>query len=253
MILLFDVGNSSIGIGVASKDALLENYRLTTDVQRSYDDYYISIKNLIDVTTINAIAISSVVPRITELLVKVAKKFFNITPLVLTHGVKTGIAVKTASPKEVGSDLICAAAGLDNNTSPTLVIDLGTAIKYLYIKNKTITGAIISPGMSISIKALVGNTALLPDIDVIVPKKVLGNNTIECMQSGVTYGIACQLDGLISRIKEEVNEDFVITATGGFSSIIVPLCKTNMVRDNNLVLKGLLKIYNKNTSDGGAN
>ncbi len=111
---------------------------------------------------------------------------------------------------------------------------------------KTILGVIITPGVNVSIKALVGQTALLPDIDIEVPKKVLGTNTIHCMQSGVTYGVAAQVDGLIERIKAEVNEDFKVILTGGLSSLIAPLCSHPLVVDQDIILKGLLKIYNKN-------
>jgi type III pantothenate kinase len=127
-----------------------------------------------------------------------------------------------------------------------LVVDLGTAIKYIYVKHKTILGVIITPGVNISIKALVGNTALLPDIDIEVPKKVLGTHTIACMQSGVTYGVAAQVDGLIERIKEETKEDFDVILTGGLSEMIAPLCKYPLTRDPDLVLKGLLKIHARN-------
>ncbi|PKK92513.1 MAG: pantothenate kinase, partial [Tenericutes bacterium HGW-Tenericutes-6] len=140
----------------------------------------------------------------------------------------------------------CAAAALEAIKTPVLVVDLGTAIKYIYVKNKSILGVIITPGVGISIKALVGNTALLPDIDIEVPKKVLGTNTISCMQSGVTYGVAAQVDGLIERIRDEVNENFAVILTGGLSQTIAPLCKHELTRDSDVVLNGLLNIFNRN-------
>jgi len=246
MYLLFDVGNTNIFIGISDGFKIIDTYRLNTEVTKTADEYYIQMKNLIDFSSIKHVAISSVVPRITEKLKTIAKKFIHVTPLIVGPGIKTGLNIKTDHPREVGADLICDAVGIDDDVSNALVVDLGTAIKYIYVKNKTILGVIITPGVSVSIKALVGHTALLPDIDIEVPKKVLGTNTIHCMQSGVTYGVASQLDGLIDRIKEEVNEDFKVLLTGGLSKLIAPLCKHDLFVDTDLILKGLLKIYNKN-------
>jgi type III pantothenate kinase len=204
------------------------------------------MKSLFDLSNVSAVAISSVVPRITEKLKEICEKFLKIEPLIVGPGIKTGLNVKTDNPREVGADLICAAVAVEDLSNPILVVDLGTAIKYIYIKNKTILGVIITPGVNISIKALVGNTALLPDIDIEVPKKVLGTHTIACMQSGVTYGVASQVDGLIERIGDETKESFEVVLTGGLSGLIAPLCKHKLSRDPDLVLKGLLKIYSRN-------
>ncbi len=246
MILLFDVGNTTVSIGISDGNSILETYKLNTEIQKTADEYWIQMRSLIPISEITGIAISSVVPRMTEKLKEIAEKHFKKEPLIVGPGVKTGLNVKTDHPREVGADLICDAVAVEDDITPTLVVDLGTAIKYIYIKNKTILGVIITPGVSISIKALVGNTALLPDIDIEVPKKVLGTNTIACMQSGVTYGVASQVDGLIERIKDEVKEDFKVILTGGLSETITPLCKHPLTRDPDLVHKGLLQIYNRN-------
>ena len=246
MFLLFDVGNTNIFIGVSDGFKIIDTYRLNTEVTKTADEYYIQMKNLIDFKSVKHIAISSVVPRITERLKEISSKFVGIEPLIVGPGIKTGLNIKTDHPREVGADLICDAVGIDDDLERALIIDLGTAIKYIYVKHKTILGVIITPGVNISIKALVGQTALLPDIDIEVPKKVLGTNTIHCMQSGVTYGVAAQVDGLIERIKAEVNEDFKVILTGGLSSLIAPLCSHPLEVDQDIILKGLLKIYNKN-------
>jgi len=245
LILLFDVGNSTIGIAVVENMQIVSNFRLTTSTLKTYDEYYSLIKEMIDTTKVVDIAITSVVPRITEQLIKMSKKHFKLDPFVLKYGVKTGINVKTDAPKEVGSDLICDAAGLDDD-KPCLILDLGTANKFLYCENNAILGAIITPGVAVSQKALVNSTALLPDVELAVPKKVLGNNSVNCIQSGITYGTAAQIDGLISLIREEVKTNFSIIGTGGLASIILPLCKEKITRDSLLVFKGLLKIYYKN-------
>jgi type III pantothenate kinase len=146
----------------------------------------------------------------------------------------------------VGADLICAAAGLKDSSRPALIIDLGTATKYIYVHNKSILGVIITPGVRISIKALVGNTALLHDIDIETPKKVLGTTTTTCMQSGVTYGVAAQVDGLIDRIRDEVKADFDVILTGGLSKLIAPLCRRKVSLNDTIVLDGILQIYLRN-------
>ena len=246
MILLFDVGNTNITIGLSDGVVILDSIRLNTEVQKTADEYWLQIKTFFHQDDIQAIVISSVVPRITEKLKEIASKHFKIEPLIIGPGVKTGLNIKTDNPREVGADLICDAVAVEDSKTPTLVVDLGTAIKYIYVKHKTIKGVIITPGVSISIKALVGQTALLPDIDIEVPKKVLGTNTITCMQSGVTYGVAAQVDGLIDRIQKEVREEFNVILTGGLSETIAPLVFAPLERDPNLVLKGCLKIYLRN-------
>lgn len=246
MILLCDVGNTNISFGISDGSEIIHTYRLTTDVTKTADEYFIQMKALFDTSVIHEVAISSVVPRITEKLKEISLKYFKTEPLTIGPGVKTGLNVKTDHPREVGADLICDAVAVEDQERPVLIVDLGTAIKYIYVKHKTILGVIITPGVNISIKALVGHTALLPDIDIEVPKKVLGTNTISCMQSGVTYGVAAQVDGLIERVKDEVKEEFDVILTGGLSKMIAPLCKYPRLRDPDLVLIGLLKIYNRN-------
>lgn len=245
MLLLFDIGNTNVNIGISDNTKILKSFRLNSEVEKTADEYYLALKSLLDNSDITGVAIASVVPRITEKIIALSKRFLNLMPLIVGPGVKTGINIKTDNPKEVGADLICGAAGLKQQGS-TLIVDLGTAIKYIYVKKKMIKGVIITPGVDISIKALVGNTALLPDVDITVPKTVLGTNTTHCMQSGITYGVAAQVDGLIERIKTEVGEDFAVVLTGGLSPIIAPLCRHELTEDINIVLKGLFNIYNKN-------
>jgi type III pantothenate kinase len=246
MILLFDVGNTNVTIGLSDGTLILHTIRLNTEVSKTADEYWLQMKNFFQAEDIKAIAISSVVPRITEKLREISSKRLNLEPLIVGPGIKTGLNIKTDNPREVGADLICDAVGVEDSNMPSLIVDLGTAIKYIYVKNKTIKGVIITPGVNISIKALVGQTALLPDIDIEVPKKVLGTNTISCMQSGVTYGVAAQVDGLIDRISQEVQETFQVILTGGLSETIAPLVFAPLERDPDLVLKGLLKIYLRN-------
>lgn len=246
MILLLDIGNTSIYMGISDGKEIIKTFRMNTEVEKTPDEYYATLKSFFDITKINHLAVSSVVPRVTEVFKKLGIKYFNEAPIIVGPGIKTGVNIKTDNPKEVGSDLICDAAAVESTETPTLIIDLGTANKFIYVKNKAITGAIISTGIQVSRQALIGNTALLPDIDIVTPPKVLGSNTIQCMQSGLTYGTAALIDGLVERIQEEVKEPFKVILTGGLSIIIKDLCKTPLVREPRLVLEGLLNIYLKN-------
>lgn len=246
MLLLFDVGNTNICIATCENDVIDESItRITTLVNRSSDEYFLILREMIELNKVKNVAISSVVPDVTNILKEMCIKHLNITPLILGPGVKTGVRIVADNPHEVGADLICDVAGVKDEEA--LIIDLGTATKYIYAKNNTLRGVVISPGVVVSIKALSANAALLPEIDIKTPNKVLGNNTISCMQSGVTYGVASQVDGMILRIKEEVgNPDLKVIATGGLANLIVPLTKNDIKIDNLLTLRGLLEVYRRN-------
>ncbi len=245
MIVLIDVGNTEVKIGITKDSQIEQKFRVSTDRNLSADAYYLLISPFLT-GKIDKVAIASVVPAVTKALKELFIKYYQVQPLIVGPGIKTGINVKTDYPKEVGADLICAVAGVRNESTPVLIVDLGTATKYIYMEKATIKGVIITPGVMISMRAMVSNTALLPEFDLEVPTKVLGTNTIACMQSGVTYGVAAQVDGLVERIKKEVGQNFKVVMTGGLSEIIEPLCHTQVVRDENLVLRGLYDILLKN-------
>jgi type III pantothenate kinase len=245
MILLFDVGNTNIHVSKSDGIAITHQYRVKSDVTLTVDELFAKLKEYLAKDPIEGVAISSVVPSITRVLILLSQTYLRQEPLVVKAGIKTGLQIKTDHPQEVGADLICAAVELTGK-GHQVIVDLGTAIKYIYVNDRMMKGVIITPGVDISMKALVGNTALLPDINIEVPKKVLGTNTIECMQSGVTYGVAAQIEGLLKRIELEVNESFQVTLTGGISPVISPLIAYDHHLDDFTVLKGLLKIYNKN-------
>jgi len=246
MILLFDVGNTTIDTAIYDGKHFIKKFKLNTNIAKTPDEYYLDIKRLLDGNIINDIVISSVVPAITNILNELTLKFFKISPIIIQPKVKTGIKIITDNPKEVGADIICAASGVIDRNESCLIIDLGTATKYIYVRKNSIIGVIITPGIEISIRALVGNTALLPEIDIEQPKKVLGTNTIECMQSGVTYGVAVQIDGLIDLIKKEVKEYFDVIITGGLSNKITTLVNHSIIIDDNIIFKGMINIYKKN-------
>jgi len=245
MIILFDVGNTNIFTGLSKGTIIDETFRMNTDVHKSADEYFVLLKSFVNPSDVTGVIIGSVVPLVTQTLIELTKKYLKFDPVVIEPGTKTGIFVKADNPKEVGADLIANAAGLAT-PNPTLIIDLGTANKFIYTNNHQITGVIIAPGLQLGINALDGNTALLHGVDIKVPKKYLGNNTISCIQSGVVYGTIVMIEGMVGRIKEEVKEDFKVILTGGLSSLILEHIRLEIIQDSELVLKGLLNIYHKN-------
>lgn len=247
MIVLFDVGNSNIKIGIADKFDVKQMYRLKSEIHKTADEYYLIIRNLIPENEVEGVIISSVVPELTSILTTMSNDYFDVDPIVFGQGIKTGIMLKADNPREVGADLIADSVGATMYGDKVLVIDLGTASKFIYVENKVFKGCIITPGAQTSLNSLVNSTALLPKIQIKAPKKVLGNNTISCMQSGITYGFASMIDGFIERIKKEVEEENItVVATGGLIHEIIPLCNHSIISDDFLTLKGMLQVYLKN-------
>lgn len=247
MILLIDVGNSNIVFGYAKEREIEQTFRFRTFLDKTTDEYYLMLKSMLDLYKIDDVIISSVVPVVTSALKKLFMKFYKIDAKVLGQGLKTGIQLKVDDPKTVGADIICDCVGAMVYSDEAIIVDLGTATKYIYCKRNVFYGVSIAPGVSVSMKAMVSSAALLPQMELVCPKKVIGTSTIPCMQSGVMYGAASQVDGMVERIKEEVNaNDIKVYATGGLSSLITPLCKNEIIRVENLTLLGLLEIYYKN-------
>ncbi len=247
MILLIDVGNTNICFGCSDEKTIISTYRIKSFLDKSSDEYYLLFKEFLN-CKIDDVYISSVVPQITSALVKMSKKYYNIEPKIVGQKLKTGLKIVCDDPKTVGADLICDVVAAAKFFDEGLVVDLGTASKFLYYKNNTYLGASIAPGVAVSTKAMISNAALLPNMELVVPKKVINSSTIPCMQSGVLYGFASMVDGMIRRIKIEVNNpNLKVVATGGLMTLIAPLCVEKIdIIEPNLVLLGLLQIYNKN-------
>ena len=247
MILLVDIGNSNIVFGFSDKKTISNTFRLKTFTDKTSDEYYLLIRTMLNSYDIEDVIISSVVPIVTSAFKKLFQTYYGIDSKIIGPGIKTGVALKVDDPKTVGADMICDCAGALPFYSEAIIVDLGTATKYVYMKNATFLGCSIAPGVSISLKSLVSSAALLPNVELMTPKKVIGTNTISCIQSGVVFGAAAQVDGMIDRILEEVkNPNVPVIATGGLSSLIVPLCKHDIKQKSNLTLDGLLEIYKKN-------
>ena len=253
MLLATDIGNTNIVIGGIKEDKIIFQARIATDYIKTSDQYGVEIRNILSLFNIkpeeiNGCIISSVVPHVFNSVKTGLIKVINKEPVIIGPGIKTGLNVQTDNPTQVGSDRITIAVGaLIKYKPPLILIDFGTATTIDVVEegNKYIGGCIL-PGVKISLDALTSRTAQLPSICLDKPKKLIGKNTIDCMKSGIMYGTACMIDGLIERFKEELNKEVTVVSTGGLAKFITPLCKSKMNLEKDLLLEGLNSIYKKN-------
>lgn len=253
MILAIDIGNTNIVIGKYIDNKLTYVTRIMTDSQKSEAEYAVKIKSILDLDkfgtdNVEGAIISSVVPPVTGRIQKAIKMLYGIDSLVVGPGIKTGINLQVDNPAQVGADLICACVAAYNNyPTPALIIDMGTATKLMLVdENAVFVGVSIAPGVEISLKALSGGTAQLPQISLDAPDRVMARNTVECMQSGVVYGNASMIDGMIARVIDECGNIETFVATGGYAKTVIPHCKSKITIDENLILDGLYIMYRKN-------
>ncbi len=255
MILAIDIGNTNIVLGGFTEDKLSFVARIATDTKKTEDEYAAVIRSVLSIhevakKEIKGAIIASVVPPLNAIMKKAVQIVYGVEPLLVGPGIKTGINIHCDNPATVGADLICACVAAHHiYGSPSLVIDMGTATKLMLVdKSGTFCGASIIPGVNIGLRALSGGTAQLPQISLEAPKSVIGKNTVDCMRSGVVYGNACLIDGMIDRFFEEVGEEMQVLATGGLAPTIIPLCRHDILLDENMVLRGLHILYKKNGS-----
>lgn len=253
MILAIDMGNSNIVIGGIDSRQTYFLERITTYTTRTELECSMYIKGILDIHSVDLCDIegailSSVVPPLNETLKNAIKKVTGLDCMVVESGMKTGLNILMDNPKSVGSDLIVdAVAAMDEYPLPLAVIDMGTATTISVVdKNGNYIGGIIHPGLRISLDTLSSKTAQLPQVNLDKPKKVIGKNTIDSMRSGILFGHAGMMDGVISRMEEEIGEKLNVVVTGGLATFVAPLCRHETIVDDNLLLKGLLKLYLKN-------
>ena len=254
MIFAVDIGNSNIVIGGIEGMEILFEARLRTDATKTSDEYCIDLKMIQEVygvksSQVEGAIISSVVPQVMNSMKTALKKLTGHTALVVGPGLKTGLNIKIENPAQTGADLVVGSvAALREHKAPIIVIDMGTATTVTVIdETGAFIGGSICPGVKISLDALTDRTALLPGLQLDQPKRAIGKNTIDCMRSGIMLGNACMLDGLIQRFEEEIGSKATVVATGGIAKFIIPMCRTPIIYDKDLLLKGLAILYRDNT------
>ncbi len=256
MIFVVDMGNSDIVGGLFNENhELMASFRTTTTRYKTVDEFVSTIKELlflkgINPTDIKDTILSSVVPQLTATLTAALKAITKKKPIVVAPGIKTGLAIKADNPTEVGADLIAACVGaIIRYGSPCIVVDLGSATKICAVdKEGTFAGCIITPGVKVSAAALVRIASQLPNISLQAPVKVIGNNTLDSMNSGIVYGNASMIDGFIHRFQREMGYPSKVIATGGLAGTIIPYCETEgIIMDKALILYGLHEIYLRNS------
>ncbi|MBR5570134.1 MAG: type III pantothenate kinase [Oscillospiraceae bacterium] len=253
MLLAIDIGNTNIVLGCIENDQILFQARIATDRTRTSDQYGVEIKNMLEafgvtISDITDCIISSVVPPVFNSVKTGVIKVIKKQPMVVGPGLKTGLNIQVDVPSQVGSDrIVIAVAALATYKAPLILMDLGTATTIEVVEPDNVyMGGVIFPGVKISLDALTSRAAQLPGISLDKPKNVVGKNTVDCMRSGMMYGTAAMIDGLVERIEEELGHSCTLIATGGMAKFIAPLCKRDIILEKDLLLTGLNLIYKKN-------
>lgn len=253
MILALDIGNTNIVVGCIDREKTYFIERLSTVRTKTELEYAVDIKTVLDIyhikkADIEGCIISSVVPQVTNIARLAAEKILKKEVMVLGPGVKTGLNIMMDNPGQLGADLVAdAVAGLAEYPVPFIVIDMGTATTVSVVnEKKQYIGGMILPGVRISLDALTSRASQLSGISLEAPKRIIGKNTIDCMKSGLLYSNAAALDGIVERIEGELGQKTTVIATGGLAKKVIPHCKREIILDEDLLLKGLLVIYEKN-------
>ena len=253
MLLAFDIGNTNVTIGVFDGAKLRATWRMATDIHKMADEYAALLLNMlphenIATSDITDVCLCTVVPPLTTTFLELSQRYFHVTPLVVGAGVKSGVRIRMDNPKEVGADRIADAAAAHHlYGGPLIIIDLGTATTFgIVSKEGDYIGGVIATGIATAAEALYLRTAQLPRVDLVRPKTVIGTNTVSAIQSGIIYGYASLVEGMIARIQAELPEKAKVIATGGYSTLIAK--ETNAIDEVNpdLTLIGLRLIYEMN-------
>lgn len=253
MLLVIDVGNTNVVVGVFEGENLLDHWRISTIRDRTTDEYGVAIMNLFHFNGLNpddveAVIISSVVPPLMPAMERVSLRYFKTEPIIIGPGTKTGMAIKYDNPREVGADrIVNAVSAYEKYGGPLIVIDFGTATTYCAINEKgEYLGGAIAPGIGISAEALFQRAAKLPRIEIRNPGQVICKNTVSSMQSGTLFGYVGQVEGIVERMKKELKGNPKVIATGGLASLIAAETGCINVVEPLLTLKGLRLLYEKN-------
>ncbi|HEY0323562.1 MAG TPA: type III pantothenate kinase [Pyrinomonadaceae bacterium] len=252
MLLAIDVGNTNTSLGVYDGDQLIAHWRLTTARERTVDEYGVHSRNLfelagLDFKAITGVAIASVVPPLNFTLRRLAENYFHQTPLFVDHTTDTGVPILYNPPSDVGADrIVDAVAAIHKYGSPCIIVDFGTATTFDAINERgEYLGGVITPGINISSDALFARTARLPRVEIKRPSSVIGSSTVGSMQSGLYYGYAGLVDGILKRMREELGERVRVIATGGLAPLIATGSDYIEEIDDTLTLEGLRLVYER--------
>ncbi|UFJ40572.1 type III pantothenate kinase [Brevibacillus humidisoli] len=255
MLMVIDVGNTNMVLGLYIEEELSYRWRMATDRNKTEDEYGMLVRSLfgsvgLSFAQVEGVIVSSVVPPLNHAIERMCTKYFHQKPLIVGPGVKTGLNIKSEYPREVGADrIVNAVAGIHYYGTPLIVVDFGTATTFCYVdEHARYLGGAIAPGIGISTEALVSRAAKLPRIELTKPTSVVGRNTVASMQSGIYYGFIGQVEGIVRRMKAEANREPHVVATGGLADLIGSETDCIDTVDANLTLKGLRLIYERNKS-----
>ena len=256
MLLVIDVGNTNTSLGVYEGERLIKHWRLTTARERTIDEYGVHARNLfalagVDFKSITGVAVASVVPPLNYTLKKMSEDYFHLTPLFIDHSTDTGMDILYQPPSDVGADrIVDAVAALARYGAPCIVVDFGTATTFDAINAKgQYLGGVITPGINISSDALFARAARLPRVEIRRPETVIGSSTVGSIQSGLYYGYAGLVDGILRRMIEELGgaggERVKVVATGGLAPLIATASELIETVDDTLTLDGLRLVYER--------
>jgi len=258
MLFVIDIGNTHTVLGVFRGEQLLQDWRISTDRGRTADEVGVLIQSLlaaagIDPAEIKGVAMSCVVPSLTQTFESLAQRNLHLTPLVVGPGVKTGMAILMDNPREVGADrIVNSVAAYHRLQQACIVVDFGTATTFDCLSARgEYLGGVISPGIGISSEALFQKASKLPLVEIVRPRTVIGKNTVHGMQSGIFYGYVSMVDGMVERIRREMGCEAYVIATGGFAGRIASESKTIQAVDRFLTLEGLRIVYQINRKEEG--
>lgn len=255
MLLAVDIGNTQTHLGAFEGRKLVEHWRLATVRDSTADELAAAYSGLlalrgIKFADLDGVIVSSTVPRLAPEYAEMTERYLREPCMVVGPGLKTGMPIRTDNPRELGADrLVNAIAAFDRLGGPCVVVDFGTAITYDAVSaDGEYLGGIISPGIEISLNALTERAAKLPQVELTEPEALIGKSTLESIQSGVIYGFAAQVDGIVGRLRDELGDDLQVIATGGLAEHIVPFCDSVELCDDLLTLNGLELIHHRNRS-----
>lgn len=253
MLLVIDVGNSNIVLGIYEGSRLLKDWRISTDKSKTTDEYGILVNDLFRLAgfgfdSVRGIIISSVVPTLTGVLEKLSLQYFGFKPYVVGPGIKTGMPILYDNPREVGADrIVNSVAGFEKYHSPLIIVDFGTATTFDYVNKKgEYCGGAIAPGLMISMEALFQRASKLPRVEILKPPALIAKNTVNSMQAGIFYGYVGLVDEIVGRMKTESREKPMVIATGGLAGLIAPESRTIEKIEEYLTLDGLRILFQRN-------